>query len=112
MVVEERIVDLARPRLVPAGIVGDLDMRDAVEIRLDGAGEIPLHDLHVVDIVLEVEVFRAHAVNDPKRLLRCVEEEARYVARVDGFDQQLDPGLLQPVGGKLQVLDKDVLQFR
>ena len=112
MLVEERIVDLARPRLVPAGIVGDLDVRDAVEVCLDGPGEIPLHDLHVVDIVLKIEVVRAHAVEDRQRLFGRAEEKPRYVARVDGFDQQLDPGLLQPVGGKLQVLDKDVPQFR
>ena len=69
MLVEEGIVDLARPRFVTTGIVRKLDMRDAAEVLLDGTGEIPLHDLHVVDIVLEVEVVRPDPVDDFQRLL-------------------------------------------
>ena len=59
MPVEEGIVDLARARLVAAGIVRKLDMRDAAEVLLDRPGEIPLHDLHVVDVVLQIEIVRA-----------------------------------------------------
>ena len=111
VLVEERIVDLARPRLVTAGIVRKLDMRDAAEVCLDGTGEIPLHDLHVVDIVLKIEVFRADAVDDIERLPRRVEEESGNVARVDRLDQQPDSRLLQPLRRVGQIVDEDVLQL-
>ena len=70
MLVEVGIVDLARPRLVAAGIVRYLDMRDAAEVGLDGTGEIPLHDLHVVDVVLQPEIVRADALDDRQPLPR------------------------------------------
>src|SRR5208337_2269326 len=34
---QERVVDLAGPGLMAAGIVGELDVADAVELGLDGA---------------------------------------------------------------------------
>ena len=94
---------------MPAGIVGKLDMRDAGKVRLDGARQVPLHDLHVVDIVLDIEVFGTDAVEDAERLLRVGEEEARNVARVDRLDQQPDPGLFQPAGREFQVVDENGL---
>ena len=61
---EERVVDLAGPGLVATGIVGELDMADAVELDLDGAGNIALHYLRMVDIVLEADVARARRRDD------------------------------------------------
>ena len=98
VLVEEGIVDLARPRLVAAGIVRELDMRDAAEVGLDGAGEIPLHDLHVVDVVLQKRLSEPTRVDDRQRLPRRVQEEAGNVAGVDRLDQQLDAGVLRARG--------------
>src|SRR6476469_5333267 len=43
MAKQERIVDFAGTRLVAAGIIGKLDMRDARQVLLHGAGDIALH---------------------------------------------------------------------
>src|SRR5690242_13917227 len=56
MTKQERIVDLARSRLIAAGIVGKLDMGDARQMLLRGASDIALHDLHVINVVLDEEV--------------------------------------------------------
>ena len=52
------------------------------EVFLDGGGEIALHDLHVVDVVLQEQVVGADSADDVERLLRVVEEKARHVAGV------------------------------
>ena len=95
MLEQEGIVDLAGARLVAAGIVGELDMRDARQIGLHGAGEIALHDLHVIDVVLHEEIVRADVVDERERLIGAGEEEAGNVARVDRLDQQLDASALR-----------------
>ena len=70
MLEQERIVDFAGARLVAAGIVGELDMRDPRQVLLHRAGEIALHDLHVIDVVLQEEIVRADLVDELERLLR------------------------------------------
>ena len=37
-------------------------MREVVVVLPDGADDVALHDLHVVDVVEEFEVVRAHAI--------------------------------------------------
>src|SRR5688572_5517762 len=64
MLEQEGIVDLAGAGLVPAGIVGKLQMRDAREVFLDGARKIAFHDLHVIDVVLKEEVVGADFLDD------------------------------------------------
>src|SRR5215218_8371578 len=90
---DEGVVDLARAGLVAPGVVGDLDVGDPVLQPPEGVDEIALHDLRVVEVVLEVEVVRADLVHDLGRLRRPVEIEARDVAGVDRLDQEPDPGL-------------------
>src|SRR3954451_22727214 len=80
---EELVVDLAGAGLVAAGRVGELHVGDAREVRLDRRGEVTLHDLHVVDVVLEGDVFARDLVDQLERLARGVEVEAGDVARVD-----------------------------
>src|SRR5262245_35492147 len=53
-----RKVDLAGPRLVASGNVGELHVPDAREIALDGRGEIISHHAHVVQVVLQLDVDR------------------------------------------------------
>jgi len=76
-----------------------------------GTGEIPLHDLHVIDVVLEMQVVRAHPLHDAERLFRAGQEETGDVARVDRLDQQFYPCISQPFGREFQVPDENVLQL-
>src|SRR5262247_3289396 len=42
---QERVIDLARAGLVAARVIGQLHMRNALQIALDGWREIAFHDL-------------------------------------------------------------------
>jgi hypothetical protein len=53
---QEGVVDLARARLVAAGVVGQLDVGDARQVLLHGGGQLAFHALHVVDVVLQEQV--------------------------------------------------------
>ena len=55
---EEGIIDLAGAGFVAAGIVGELDMGDARRVLLQVSRDVALHQLHVVDIVLDEEIAR------------------------------------------------------
>ena len=61
---EEWVVDFAGTGLMATGIVSELDMADAVKLSLDGVGDIALHYLRMVDIVLEADVARARCRDD------------------------------------------------
>ncbi len=63
-------------------------MAYAREIRPERVGELAFHPLHVVDVVLDEEVVGAGGGDDVQRLTGSRQEEARYVERVDGLDQQ------------------------
>ena len=90
MAEQEVEVDLARARLVSAGVVGDLHVADPIEVGRHGARQVSLHDLHVVDVVLEEDVGVADPFGDAPGLGAAVNVEARDVARVDRLDQQRD----------------------
>ena len=49
---QESVVDLACTRLVAPRVVGYLHVLDHVQISLDSLGQVPFHDLHVVDVIL------------------------------------------------------------
>ena len=94
------------PGLVAAGIVGELDVADAVELGLDGAGEIALHHLRMVDVVLELDIVGAGRGDDVQPRARAVDEESWNVAGVDRLQQQADPGGFEFARGIAQVLDQ------
>src|SRR5437867_8672731 len=48
---QESIVDLAGAGFVAAWVVGELEVRDARQILLNGVGELAFHPLHVIDVV-------------------------------------------------------------
>ena len=75
---------------MPAGIVGDLDVRDCGHRRFEAAGEIALHHLHVVDVGLQMEIVGADPSHEPQGVVAAIEEKARHVAGVDRLDQELD----------------------
>src|ERR1700722_10916244 len=80
---EKRVVDLAGPGLVATGIVGELDMADAGKLSLDGVGDIALHYLRMIDIVLEADVARARRRDDVERRTGAVHEETWNVSGVN-----------------------------
>jgi len=108
---EERVVDFAAARLVAAGVVGELEMPNQVEVLLDRAGEVALHDLHVVDVVLQTEVGGADLLDDVTGLGGAGDDEAWDVAGVDGLDQQREVGLGKLTGSVAQVADQGGAEF-
>ena len=109
---QERVVDLARARLVSSRVVGQLHVADPWQQTFDRRCEIPFHDLHMVDVVLEVEIVRADRIDDVDRLLRAVQVEAGNVARITGLDQQRDPGALELRRREPQVAHQRIVDLR
>ena len=103
---QERVVDFARARLMPARIVGDLDMGDLRHRRFETAGEVALHHLHMIEIGLQIEIVGLDAAHDAHGLVAAVQKEARHVAGVDRLDQEPDAALARRVGGKGEVGDE------
>src|SRR5271165_72151 len=103
---QEEVVDLAGSGFVAAGIVGELDVADAAKLRLDGAGEIALHHLRMVDIVLQLQVVGTHGCDDLQRRAGAIHEEPRHVAAVDRLQQQPDAGGFELGRGIAQVVDQ------
>ena len=48
--------------------IGDLNVRDRLQMALDACREIAFHDLHVIDVVLEEQVAGADFADDVQRL--------------------------------------------
>jgi hypothetical protein len=84
---------------------------DLRQIGFDRAGDITLHDLHVVDVVLQIEIVGADFVENAERLFRRRQEEARNIARIDHLDLQLDPGIFQLRRGKFHVGHEHVVRL-
>lgn len=64
----KKVVDLTVSRFVSAGVVGVLYMTDGGQMLLNRGRQVVLHDLHVIDVVLERDVTRPSLVNDIHRL--------------------------------------------
>ena len=59
-----RVVDLACAGLVTPRRIGYLDVTDAAQILLHRGGQVSLHDLHVVHVVLQPQIVGANLVDD------------------------------------------------
>jgi hypothetical protein len=105
------VIDLARARLVTAGIVGDLHMADAVSKALEGRYQVTLHDLHVVKIILDLEVVRFHPGHYPLGMLGRGQVEGRHVAPVDRLDDQRNPRIRQLRGGIVEIVGKGPIEM-
>src|SRR5579859_3384076 len=103
---EERIVDLAAARLVPARIVGHLQVPDSPEVMFDRAGEIALHHLHMVNVVLQAKVLAPDRADDLERLRAAADVESGDVAGVDRLEEEANPGRPEARGGEAQILDQ------
>ena len=86
-----------------SGRVGQLHVRDLSQVFPDCRSKIAFHDLHVIDVVLEVQVRHIRVMHDVEGLARIVQVETGNVARIDGLNQQLDIVLRQFLPRKLQV---------
>src|SRR3712207_1105634 len=63
--VDRRVGDLLRTiGLVSARVPRDVVVAEGVVVGLDGANEVPFHDLHVIDVVEEPHSRRGHALDD------------------------------------------------
>src|SRR5215210_1795228 len=88
-----RVADLAGPRLPSFGRVGDLDVPDHAYVPFERRDEVPLHTLHVVEIVLYLYVLAPDAPHETGGLLRGAQQVRPVLEGVDGLHQHLDPDL-------------------
>ncbi len=75
-------VDLAGTRLVTTRIVGDLYVSYGRQQAFDGAHQVALHDLHVVDVVLQLQVCATRIGNALQRQRRAIEQVPGHIPRV------------------------------
>ena len=81
------------------------------EMFLQGARDVALHHLHVVDVVLHEQIARAYVRNELKRLRGPVQEEAGNIDRVDRLDQKLDPLPGERIRGEAQIADQHLVEI-
>ena len=105
------VVDFAGTRFIAAGCVGQLHVAYTRQVRAQGAGQLSLHPLRVVDVVQQEQVVCAHFIEDGQRLARAVDEEAGHVEMVDGLQQHPHALLACSVGCKPQVAHQRVMRL-
>lgn len=76
---QERKINFSRARLIPARVIGDLDVADTGELFADRGGQLALFPLGVIDVVLHPHVGLRNFVEELERLLGAVEKEPRDV---------------------------------
>src|SRR6516225_6309626 len=81
----EAIIDLARPRLVAAGIVGDLDVSDVIPQAAEGCREFAVHPGLVIDVILQEEIVGPDLLDDRHGLIRACQPKTRDVLVIDRF---------------------------
>src|SRR5271166_1752262 len=67
----EAIVDFACPRLVAAGIIGDLDVSDAIPQAAEGRRQLAVHPGLVIDVILQEKTVCPHLLDDRRGLIRA-----------------------------------------
>jgi hypothetical protein len=74
---------------------------------LEGRDQVPLHHLHVVEIVLQVEIVVLHGRGDALVVVRAVDQETGDVAGIDRLKQKLDASIGKARRGVAQIVDQD-----
>ena len=74
---------------MPAWGIGHLHMRNQRQVLFHALDHITFRDLAMVKIELHAELFGAHGGDDGRRLIRGVQEKARNIAMIDGFNDGL-----------------------
>src|SRR5690606_16721843 len=102
--------DLTGPRLVAAGVVGDLQVADLVEALLEPPAEVTFGDLHVVQVPVDLDVRRADALADRDGRCAAVQAVAGMVdADVHRLEDQRDTGVLDGPRDPLQAGDDRIV---
>ncbi len=65
-----------------------------------------LHPLHMIEIVLQEQVVRGHAIEDAQRVGGALDEETRDIERIDRLQQQPDSLLGAQRRRVAQILDQ------
>jgi len=85
--------------------------KSTIEEQVKKAAKI-LHDLHVVDVVLQEQVVAVYLFDDAPGLRRKVQEVAGHVVGIDRLDQEMDAPLGAGPGRETQVFDIRLLHLR
>ena len=102
-------MDFTDIRLVPPRIAGDLHMRVMPGERAHLGRQIALHDLHMIEVELELQVRPPDPLDDAQGLAGVVQEIARDVACIDRLDDRGEARRRHAVGGPAQIVDIDPL---
>src|SRR6266404_503637 len=87
-------------------------MRDKREMFLQRSRYIALHHLHVVNVILNEEIFRSDIGDDLDGLLCPAQENARNIQRVDRLNQQANIFLRKRICSEPQILPKHLVQLK
>src|SRR5919112_790897 len=101
---DEGVVDLARAWFPAARGVGDLDVPDQADVLAQVGHEVPLHPLHVIEVVLHPHVLSSQVPDERHGLLGRVQQIRPVFEGVYGLDHNGDihsPGF---PGGETDVL--------
>src|SRR5829696_2179637 len=101
---DERVVDLPRAGLPTARRVGDLDVPDQADVLAKVGHEVPLHPLHVIEVVLNPYVLPAHVPDEFHGLLGRVQQIRPVLEGVDGLDHDRYARRFGPCGGEADAL--------
>ena len=86
-------------------------MRNTRKMFLQGSRDIALHHLHVVNVILNEEIFGSDIGDDLNSLLSPVQEKARNIQRVDRLDQQANVFPRKRICGEAQIAQKHFIQL-
>ena len=73
-------------------------------LALNASRQVPVHDLSVVKVELQSQIWRTHLGNHVQRVLLMIEPVARDIAWIDWLDQNRAFGLKSLFGCPTQVL--------
>jgi hypothetical protein len=85
---------------------GDLDVADGRAQLADETGEIPVHDLGVVEVELHPHVGSVYLLHQGQGVELVGQEVAGYISIVERLQQHLDAVFGQEVGGEADVVDQ------
>ena len=85
-------------------------MADNIEVAFDSPRQVALHDLHVVDVVLKLEIVRPDLLDNRPTLARMDKVKAGDIPDIDWLYQQRDTGVLQLRRREFQVCNEGFQQ--
>ena len=92
-------------------VVGKLVMADHIEVSVDRARHVAFHDLHVVNVVLDLHTRRSGSLDRIPALAGPENRVAGNVDRVDRFEQHSDIRTGNRVCGELEIVDQGFLHI-